>query len=182
MRKKEKKRIAMFGSVKVLVFAALLCAISGVMKLIAPSGDTWRISLENFPILFAGMTLGPVIGGAVGIVSDLLGCLFRGYAINPFITMASMTVGLVSGAVHGLMKTGMFSKIAVSAASAHIAGNVLIKSFALSAMYGMPLGVLLVERIVTYTVTAIAETVIIFVLLKNKAVENGIRRVKNDEL
>ena len=47
-----KQSIALFGNVKILVFAAFLCAISGIMKLLAPSGDTWRVSLENFPIIF----------------------------------------------------------------------------------------------------------------------------------
>jgi len=179
---KKKNKIALFGNVKVLVFAALLCAISGVMKLIAPSGDTWRISLENFPILFAGMSFGPIIGGVVGIGADLLGCLFRGYAINPFITMASMTVGVFSGIAYKIMKGNLAIKVFVSAYVAHILANVLIKSVALSQMYGMPLGALLIERTVTYIITAAIESLIILVLLRNSAVRRGTERVKNDEL
>ena len=178
----QKKKIALFGNIKILVFAALLCAISGVMKLIAPSGDTWRISLENFPILFAGMSFGPIIGGVVGIGADLLGCLFRGYAINPFITLASMSVGLLSGLAYKIVKANLAVKIVVSAYFAHILSNVLIKSVALSQMYGMPLGALLIERTVTYIITAAVESVIILVLLRNRAVKSGIERVKNNEL
>lgn len=183
MKKSKKSHIALFGSVKVLVFAALLCAISGVMKFIAPSGDTWRISLENFPIIFGGITLGPLIGGIIGITADLLGCLFRGYAINPLITAASMVVGLVSGTVAMLFRRKRILARVISVFSAHILGNVVIKTYVLHSMFGTPLSVLFAERIVTYAVTAAVESLIIIILLNNKAIIKGLKRVTgNDEL
>ena len=183
-KNKTERRIALFGNLKVLVFAALLCAISGVMKLIAPSGDTWRISLENFPIIFAGITFGPWIGGIVGIGADLLGCLFRGYAINPFITMASMLAGFLSGLFLMLFNNRKtVISIASSTLYAHIVANVLTKTVVLSLTYGMPAEVLLAERSVTYLITAAVESIIIIVLYKNKAIKNGLKRViGNDEL
>ena len=175
----KQKKIALFGSVKVLVFAAFLCAISGVMKLIAPSGDTWRISFENFPIVFAGITLGPMIGGAVGIASDLLGCLFRGYAINPFITLASMIIGVVSGIVFKAVKSKKKELSIVTATfSGHIISNMVIKTIVLSKMYGMALEVLIPERTITYLITAAVESIIIIILYKNNAIKNGLERVK----
>ena len=183
MKNSKSHHIALFGNVKVLVFAALLCAISGVMKFLAPSGDTWRISLENFPIIFGGITLGPIIGGVVGICADLLGCLFRGYAINPFITAASMSVGLVSGLVYKLLKGHRNIAMAVAVFAAHITGNVLIKTYVLHTMFGAPLGVLFAERILTYSITAKVESIIIIILINNKAIKNGLKRVTgNDEL
>lgn len=177
MQKNSKRSIALFGSVKVLVFAALLCAVSGVMKFIAPSGDTWRISLENFPIIFGGITMGPIIGGVIGIVSDLLGCLFRGYAINPLITLASMAVGLFSGIVFRLLKRFRNVAVVVSVFLAHITANVVIKTFVLHSMFGTPIAVLFAERIVTYLITAAVESVVIIVLLNNKAIKTGLGRV-----
>ncbi len=178
MQNNNKHRIALFGSVKILVFAALLCAISGVMKFIAPSGDTWRISLENFPIIFGGITMGTIIGGAVGVVADLLGCLFRGYAINPLITVASMSIGLISGICFMLLKKlNQVVSIIFTVFSAHIIGNVIIKTVVLHTMFGTPIGVLFAERIVTYFITAAVECVVIIVLYKNKAIKNGLKRV-----
>ena len=179
---KNSEKIAGFRSVRILVFAALLCAISGVMKLIAPSGDTWRISLENFPIIFGGITMGSWIGGVVGIGADLLGCMFRGYAINPLITVASMTVGIVAGAMFKLIKTNKIVSLVFATFLAHLTANVLIKSAVLSSMYGMPLGILFAERLVTYIITASVESVIMVVLYKSKAIKNGIKRVVGYEL
>lgn len=175
----KQKKIALFGSVKVLVFAAFLCAISGVMKLIAPSSDTWRLSFENFPILFAGITLGPFVGGAVGIASDLLGCLFRGYAINPFITLASMIIGVTSGIVFKAIKSKKEEIPIITAVFlGHIISNMVMKTIVLSKMYGMALEVLIPERTITYLITATVESIIIIVLYKNNAIKNGLERVK----
>ena len=178
----KKKKIALFGSVKVLVFAAFLCAVSGVMKLIAPSADTWRISFENFPILFAGISLGPIIGGAVGIASDLLGCLFRGYAINPLITLASMFVGVISGATFKVLKSQKKEVAIITAVFlGHIICNMVIKTIVLSKMFGMALEVLIPERTVTYLMTAVVESIIIVVLYRNSAIKNGLKRVTGNE-
>ena len=176
------KKIALFGSVKIMVFAALLCALSGVFKFLAPSGDTWWISFENFPIVFSGIVLGPYVAAAVGIVSDLLGCLFRGFAVNPFITLASMLVGLFSGLTFKAFKRNKTAGIAVAAFVAHAGGNIIVKTIALSAMYGMPFWILLAERSVTYIITAAVESLIIIILYKNKAIKSGLRRVIDDEL
>ncbi len=176
------KNIALFGTVKILIFAALMSALSGVLKFLAPTGDTWRISFENFPIIFSGIVLGPVTASAVGIASDLLGCLFRGFAINPFITLASMCIGLVSGTVFKLFKKYKITGIVFSVVLAHLIGNVIIKTIALAAMFGTPFVVLLIERTGAYALTALAETLIIIILYKNKAIRNGLRRVIENDL
>ncbi|MBR5314397.1 MAG: folate family ECF transporter S component [Clostridia bacterium] len=180
--KKSNDKIALFGSVKILVFASLMCALSGGLKFLAPTGDTWRISFENFPIIFSGIVLGPYVAGAVGIVSDLLGCLFRGFAINPFITLASMVVGIVAGVVFKISGKKKTLGIVLSVVFAHAIGNVLIKTVALSAMYGMPFAVLLAERSVTYALTALCEAFLIIILCKNKAIQNGLKKVIGYEL
>lgn len=179
---KSKKKIALFGTVKILVFASFMCALSGVLKFLAPSGDTWRISFENFPIVFSGIVLGPFIASAVGIVSDLLGCLFRGYAVNPIITLASMSVGLISGISFSFFKKRKTTGIVFSTFVAHILSNIIIKTIALSLMYGMPFVVLFIERTGTYILTALAESLIILVLYRNKAIKNGLKRVIDNDL
>lgn len=179
---KKNNKIALFGSVKILVFAALMCALSGGLKFIAATGDTWRISFENFPIIFSGIVMGPYVGAAVGIVSDLLGCLFRGFAINPFITLASMSVGLFSGVAFKLFGKKKLLGICLAVVFAHLVGNVIIKTIALSAMFGSPFGLLLAERSITYALTALAESILIVILLKNKAIQNGLKKVIGYEL
>ena len=182
MKKDNKRSKAMlFGSVKVLVFSAFLCAISGVMKLISPSGDVLRVSLENFPIIFSGITMGPLVGGMVGIAADIIGCIFRGYAINPFITLASMCVGIIAGIVYKFSKKTKIA-ILIPTFTAHFFGNVIIKTFVLSYFYGAKLSLLLVERGITFFLTALVECVILTILLKNKAIKSGLKKAIGYEL
>ncbi len=183
--KKEKKRrgrIALFGNTKILCFAALLCAMSGIFKLISTSSDTLRISFENFPIIFGGISFGPVIGGVIGIVSDLLGCLMRGYAINPLLTICSALVGVFAGLMVMLFKKVKSVSVFVTSFVCHMICNVLIKTPILVSMFGTPYGALIVTRIYTYIPTALVEGLIIAILYKNKAVTDGLKRVKNSEL
>jgi ECF transporter S component (folate family) len=83
------------SNTKVLAVSALFAAISIVCgKFLAFNvGDTLRFSFENLPIIIISIFFGPLSGMLCGVVADLLGCLLRGYAINPILTLASAYIG-----------------------------------------------------------------------------------------
>ena len=67
-----KKRI----STKTLVMASLLIALQIVFtRIISIESGPIRISLGFFPIAVAGMLFGPLGGGFVGVLADILGML-----------------------------------------------------------------------------------------------------------
>ncbi|MBQ3425135.1 MAG: folate family ECF transporter S component, partial [Clostridia bacterium] len=68
-------------SSKTLVTLALLSAIEVVLaRLIVPMPNaTTRFSIEAVPIIVAGLLFGPVSGALVGLVGDVVGCLFSGF-------------------------------------------------------------------------------------------------------
>ncbi len=178
----QKNKIALFGNVRVLAMAALLCAVSAVMKLLSINlGEVIRFSFENFPIIFAGIFFGPVIGAAVGVVSDLLGCLLHGFGIIPLITLSSLCVGAFAGCVSLVFKKINNVTIISATFLAHIVGNMIVKTFALSLTYGTPFDVL-IWRIPIYIITAFVEAVLIIVLYKSSVIRKGIERVKKNEL
>lgn len=151
MRKSNKKsRIPIFGSLKTLVMAAMLAAISAVIGIICKNFFTfniyYRVTFENLPIIFAGIAFGPFVGGAVGIVADVVSCLCStNPSVNPLITVGAASVGFVSGAVaRWIVKRRGGWQIALSVALAHIVGQVAIKSVAKMLWFGMPpIGILL---------------------------------------
>ena len=68
----------LFGSPRILCAAALLAALSIVLgKYMAISTPIFRFSFENLPILMAGIFFGPIIGAAVGLIADIVGCLLE---------------------------------------------------------------------------------------------------------
>lgn len=163
--------IRLFGNLRVMIISGLFIALSIVLGkyLQIPIGDNIRISLENTPVIMAGVFFGPFVGGAVGASADLIGCLLKGYAINPVITLGALTIGFSSGLFAALLKKApRLISVAVSVFAAHIPGSMIIKSIGLRLWYGTPYSVLL-WRIPTYIAIGIIEVIIIYMLISNKA-------------
>ncbi len=168
MKKTENKHL------RALVLTAMLSALSIILGkyLALPIGDILRFSFENLPIIFAGIVLGPLGGALVGTVADLLGCVLVGYVINPVVTVGAFSIGLISGAVYRLLKNrtclSQSLSVALAVALSHLVGSVLIKTFGLSAFYGMPYIVLMLWRLLNYAIVGVIEGLLLSFLVRNK--------------
>ena len=181
MEKKETK-YSLLGNLKVWVCASVFVAMSIVLGKFVPliNLDFLRFSLENLPILMSGIAFGPVVGATVGLMADLIGCILVGYQINPLVMLGAVTVGGVSGIVsHFFVKKFSPLQLALSVAAAHIIGSVIIKSVGLAAFYDMPLYLLMLIRLLNYTILGVAEFFLIYVLLKNKGISSQIARLRS---
>ena len=150
-----------------LTMAGILVALSIVLgKVLSVTVGAFRVSLENLPVILAGIWLGPIVGMAVGVVADLLGSILVGFAINPLITVGAGIIGFVAGLVFHLPSGAKLDKkLALSVAMAHLLGSVIMKSIGLGVYYGYPLPVLLV-RVPIYLVTGFIELLIIRAIVK----------------
>ena len=181
-----RRDVAVFGNLRALCVAAVLAAMSLVLgkflQIPNPFQQVIRISFENLPILFAGITMGPFVGALVGVVADLLGCALYGYAINPIITLGGAAVGFLAGTVsHFVVKKHLLAKVIASAVTAHLVGSVVIKSLGLAAWYlgsfGMGLAELMLWRLLTYVIIAVAEIAILYLLLRHRALQKQLERM-----
>lgn len=168
---------------KITVSLAMLAAISIVLGkyLAIPGGEVLRFSFENLPIIFAGVAFGPVSGALVGAVADLVGCLLVGYTVNPLVTLGAVSIGIVSGVSHLLLSRTSLPhslKIAITVASAHLIGSVIIKTFGLSQWYDMPFIILMLWRLLNYVIVGSLEGALIFVLMRNKLILGEISSLK----
>ncbi len=181
----EKRRKQRRSTTLMLAYSAFFAALSIVFgKYLAISGgDVLRFSFENLPILFAGIVFGPIVGGAVGAVADLLGCLLVGYAINPILTVGAAAIGVLSGLLAMLLnKFGclpLSAKVIICTGVPHIIGSVIIKTFGLSAFYDIPLFQLMLWRLLNYLIIGVLEGIILWYLLKNKLIISQMNSVKN---
>ena len=159
-------------SVKTLVICAFFTALSIIFGkfLNIPIGETVRFSFENTPLFLSGIMFGPVISGIVAFVSDILGSILRGYAINPVITLGAVFTS-VSGAFlfRIFKKLPVFLRLILSVGIAHILGSVLIKTVGLTAYSGTSFLMLLPMRLVNYSIMIIVDTLTLFFLLKNRS-------------
>ncbi len=171
---------------KVLAVTALFSAISIVCgKFLAFNlGDTLRFSFENTPIIIIGYFFGPITASLCGIVADLVGCVLRGYAINPILTLASAYIGFSAGLFfHLFNKINMYLQTFLTLLLCHSVGSVFIKTIGLCLWYGSPFEITLLQRSLNYTVVLIFEYIILIILLKNKLFTNQFRKIsglKND--
>lgn len=142
-------------------------------------GDTFRISLESLPIIFAGVFLGAVPAILVALTADVIGCLMVGYAINPIITLGAMLIGLVSAIAYRLCKRhgvrDAFA-LAIAVSGAHLVGSVIVKSIGLSLFYDTPLLVLMALRLLNYLFVALAEGLTLFMLSRSTGLKREISK------
>lgn len=158
-------------SLKVLAVTALFSAISIVLgKFLAFNvGDTLRFSFENLPIILSGIFFGPITGALCGAVADIIGCILRGYAINPILTFASVFIGFTAGAVFSILsKANIYLRTAVAVLLCHSIGSVVIKTIGLCLWYGSPIYITLLQRGINYAIVGVAELILLIILLKNK--------------
>ncbi len=161
------------AALKRLVLGAMLSAVSVVIGMFCKSflnfGEgLWRITFENLPIILAGVFLGPVTGGMVGIVSDLVSYLLspQTYPPNLIVTLGAFMVGVVSGvmAKYVVRKRGT-GQIILCASAAHVVGSMIIKPIGLFQFYQWAVLV----RIPLYLVIAPVEIFLLCLLWRQKS-------------
>lgn len=167
------KKKTVFTTARALTLAAMLAAMSVVIGIFCKNfldfgGGLLRITFENLPIILSGIIFGPVVGGLVGCVSDLVSYLLSNqvYPPNLWVTFGACAVGVVSGSIAKyVIKNRGRVQIIVSAAAAHIIGSMIIKTIGLYKYYG----VAVLVRIPTYIVIASVEIILICLLMQRRA-------------
>ena len=153
-----------------LVTAAMLTAMSVIIGMVCKNflnfdGGLFRITFENLPIILAGIFFGPWVGGAVGIITDLVSYLLSSqiYPPNRIVTFGAFSIGTISGLVAKyVVRTHGIKQIILASSAAHLVGSMIIKSIGLYQYYQW--GVLF--RIPLYLVIASLEIGLLCLLWK----------------
>lgn len=92
-------------SIRKITFIGILIAISVVFLVILAtlvpiaSIPSYKISVIGLPVKITGFIFGPIVGGIVGLISDLLAFLFVPNIYNPLYTLATMVDGIIAGII-----------------------------------------------------------------------------------
>lgn len=153
---------------RAMVQCALLVAISIVLThLLTISTPILRFNLGGVPILLAGVLFGPVGGGIVGMLADLIGGTLAGYSINPLITLGTSLTGFVMGlCYHALPLPSQKMRICLGVLLGNLIGSVIVNSLALRIYYGYAWSVLAL-RIPNNIIVGALECVVLCYLCGN---------------
>ncbi|MBQ3063278.1 MAG: folate family ECF transporter S component [Clostridia bacterium] len=173
--------LAVFGNLRVLCFAAMLAAMSVIIayfaKILFGPGPL-RVTFENLPIIFGGVSFGPFVGAMIAAVADLCSCLLSGQAPNPLILVGAVSIGLTAGFLGGYVFRGRryLSALFIEAIT-HFVGSMLLKTLALRIYFGFG-WVVLAFRFPVYALVIMAESYLLYLLLRSKQLHTLTERIR----
>lgn len=177
------KDIRVFTNIRALCAAALLAALCVVISYICKAFTVTmsvRITFENLPLILSGYILGPWVGLLTGLCADLVStaATYGVGGINPILTLGAAFIGFMSGMFsHYVMPKKSVLQIFITVFSAHIIGNMIIKTAGLYIYYRtspVEIGI----RILVYFGIATAEALLLTVILKSKGITKAIGALK----
>ena len=154
------------------MMAALSIVLERIISIMPPSNMMdIRISLSNVPIILASVLVSPLVGGIAGVVSDVIGCFVSGYAPFPLLTVAPLLMGLLPGIFLGKTSQKSFLKIFAVITVAHLFASVLVTTYGLSVMRGVPYVPMLITRLPSCAVNLVIDITLVYILLKTPLVK-----------
>ena len=83
-------------SLRVLIFAGLLAAMSFVLKLyLSFTTFDLRITFYDIPLILGSLLFGPVIGGIIGFASDFAYITMAGFPFSFWMALSAVTWGVL---------------------------------------------------------------------------------------
>jgi len=154
-------------SVSTVSVAGMLVAIGVVLSFVKiVLSPVLEISFSFLPLAAGGLLYGPVVGGIMGILTDVLGYFIR--PNGPFFPGFTLSA-LISGILYGLLlykKPVTWTRVIIVGALITVFINLGLTSLWLSMMYGKAFVVLLTARIVKNLVMFPINTALLMALLK----------------
>ncbi|MBR2779476.1 MAG: folate family ECF transporter S component [Firmicutes bacterium] len=149
----------------ILACSALLIALDIILtRFLAINTQFLRISLGMIPVAVAGMAFGPLWGGLVGAIGDVLGMLiFPSGAYFPGFTLTAALTGIVY-ALFVYKKEAKVISIALASVIVCIGLNLLLDTLWLNIMYGSGFLAILPARAVKCIINIPIYTIILHLL------------------
>ncbi len=143
-----------------IVYMALLISLSIVLTRIlsirVPLGgvEGVRIGLGGLPIILASVTFGPLAGGIVGALADVLGYMINPMgAYMPHFTLTSFLTGFIPGLIVVALRNNLnYGVLLFAIAVGQIITAVILVPYFIVTLFGAPLLPILIPRIVTQAI------------------------------
>ncbi len=158
--------------IKPICITAMMTAMSIIVeRMIVPTfqGQPFRFDLGNVPILVCGIACGPFWAGMCGVIGDILGCYFNGYAPFLPLTLSPLLVGVLPSFAVKMKKSRkvFFSSVVLT----YLVAEIMWTPFALSMMKGTPYGAEFAVNLPAASIQTVVDIVLVYAIIKSRILE-----------
>jgi|SRR6056297_225905 len=164
-------------SIKKMVYSSLLITLSIILTRVlslrfAIGGvEGIRIGFGSLPIIFGGILMGPLAGGLIGALSDILGYFINPLgAYMPHFSFTAFLTGFIPGLIFYYLfnqKLNYFSLI-VSISVGQLISSVLLVPLFLDMLFGVPFKISFIPKLVGETANVALYTYILHLFAERK--------------
>lgn len=149
---------------KIMVISGFLIALNVVLSRIITIPGV--INFGGFPIIFAGVVFGPVVGGIVGSVGDVVSFIVRPTGpFMPHFVLTSALTGIIPGVMMKLLKAELpkfpLWKIFISILVGQVITSVFMVPYFRNILFTTPLLVTMSKAVVKQSINIPAYSIII---------------------
>lgn len=125
-----------------------------------------RISLGFLPVALSGILLGPIYGGVIAGIADVIRAIILpvGGAFNPLFTISAVLRGVIYGLVLG--KKQSFTRVVLASLIIYIFVNNLLNTLFVHYSYGTPFYAFFTAKIFINTINFIVQVIILNIVAK----------------
>lgn len=126
---------------KIIAISGFLIALNVVLSRIITIPGV--INFGGFPIIFAGVVYGPIVGGVVGAIGDIVSFIVRPTGpFMPHFVLTSALTGIIPGLIMGLLKAELPNfplwKIFISILVGQVTTSILMVPYFRSILFDHP--------------------------------------------
>jgi ECF transporter S component (folate family) len=130
------------------------------------------INFGGFPIIFAGIVLGPVIGGIVGAVGDIVSFIIKPTgSFMPHFVLTSALTGIIPGILMNIPKADVhkfsFWRIFLCIFVGQVTTSVLMVPYFRNILFGHPLSITMTKAAIKQAVNIPVYSILIKVLAES---------------
>lgn len=156
-------------NVKTITITGFLIALNIVLSRIITIPGI--ISFGGFPIIFGGIVFGPVVGGIIGGVGDVVSFMVRPTgAFMPHFVLTSALTGIIPGLMVNVLKNNLKNpklwKIFTAILTGQIITTVIMVPYFRQILFGHPFVLTMVKALTKQAVNIPAYSIIILMLIK----------------
>lgn len=155
-------------TIGLLVALSIILTRLASIRIVLGGVEGIRIGLGRLPIILGGVLFGPIVGGIVGGLADLLGYFINPMgAYMPHFTLTSALGGIIPGVIISLKKEefNVFD-LAIAITTGQILTSLLLTPYFLHTLFGLSWLVLLPPRLIAEPIQIFVYTYTINLILK----------------